>query len=102
LLIHDMDRFDKHRELAVVVNSVVCQVNVGAFQTIRTVREPASGGLKMLGDVGPPNVRVYSELFAQVAFDQFREREDDPLVPFLENLFRFTKESVESFAGEFG
>lgn len=50
--------------------------------------------------IGPPTVKAYSELFLQVAFAEFREREDDPLVPFLENLVRFAKDSVESFANE--
>lgn len=101
LLIHDLDRFDKHRELVVVIPSVAAHATAEAFQSFRTVNHPASGGVQLLGPARPPTVKVYADLFAQVAFAEFGLRQSQPLVELLEELAHFASDSIESFAGEF-
>jgi len=101
MIIHDMDRFDKHRELLIVIHAVAVQMDTGIFQTMQTIKDSATGGLRILGPMGPPKVKVHSNVFAQVAFAQFGEGENETLIPFLENLASFTANAIELFAEEF-
>ena len=39
-------------------------------------------------------MKVYTDFFAQVAFSEFGERENEPLIPFLENLSRFVSDAL--------
>jgi len=100
LIIHTLDKFDKHREL-VDVSAQAAGRGVGRVRrVVNTVKDSASGGMRLI-PVGPPKVEVYAELFAEVAFTKLRQWKSQPLIPFLEDLLSFTRDSVESFAGEF-
>jgi hypothetical protein len=101
MLIHDLDRFAKHRELSVVIPNVGMHIRGREFQRFRMVKDSASGGLRVLGPAGPPKMDVHGELSAQVAFAEVIERKGEPLVKFLSDLAHFASDAVESFANEF-
>jgi hypothetical protein len=102
LQIHLLDKFDKHRELVDVMLQPFARAVSQEFHTVNTLKDSASGGFRIVSSTGPPKVKVYAEMFIEVAFTQLREWEAQPLIPFLQNLFRFTSDTVESFADGFG
>ena len=52
--------------------------------------------------IGPPtNVEMKVKMSAQISFGEFNKRNDEPIIPMLQNLLRFATNSVESFADEF-
>ena len=96
LIIHILDKFDKHRELVDVIPQAVGYGRGMVLQRVQTIKDSASGGRRIVNPVaGPPEMKVYVEMFAQVAFTQLREWEAEPLVPFLQNLLRFASDTVE-------
>jgi hypothetical protein len=100
LFIHDLDRFAKHRELNIVIPNIALRLRASTSQTFRTVKNSATGGIQLIGVVGPRKMEVNGELSAQVVFAEF-SGVGDPLIKFLNNLLSFTSNSVESFAVEF-
>jgi len=101
LLIHNLDRFAKHRELNVVIVNIGMSLQGRGLQGFRAVKDSATGGFQILGPAGPPQMEMYGELSAQIMFAEFSERKGDPLIKFLNDLARFTSDSIEAFAVEF-
>ena len=101
LQIHLLDKFDKHRELVDVAPSPYGRAVREESQVLNTVKDSASGGFRVVSIPTPRKVKVYAQMFLDVAFTQVGKWEPEPLIPFLENLLRFTSNSVESFADEF-
>jgi 5-deoxy-D-glucuronate isomerase len=96
-----MDRIDKHRELILV--ACTGQVNVRANAEI-----PAIGVIvpwevrpRIIQLIGREKVDMKAEMTVQVALSELSERKDQPLIPTLQNLLRFTSDAIESFAEEF-
>ncbi len=101
LLIHDMDRFDKHRELVVTTNIVQVDLSANVFERFRTVKDPASGGQHILSLMWPPKVDMGGEIRAEIAFAKLGGRENEAIIQSLQDLLRFAVNSVELFAEEF-
>lgn len=101
-LIHDFDRIDKHRELVLVV--YIMLMNISATAQVSAVGELLPWELKPrnVRFVAPPrNVEVNVKMSAQISFSEFNKRDDEPVIPMLKNLLRFTTDAIESFAKEF-
>ena len=100
-LIHDMDIFDKHRELNLVVVAIGTSIRATGKQRVRAVKDSATGGMRIIGATGPQKVEVYVELSAQVTFSNVGTRENEPTIPLLQQLSGFAADSVELFSSEF-
>jgi len=100
-LIHDMDRIDKHRELVLAI--YIMSVNISADTQLVGV------GRQMPWELKPRDVRIVvvgnvimkGKMSAQVTFREFSGRDEQSIIPTLNNLLRFTTDSIESFAEEF-
>lgn len=102
LQIHLLDKFDKHRELVSIPVNLFERMIYTGRQAFYTAKDSASGGFKVIGPIGRHiNVDVEAQLSLNVAFAELRKWETEPLIVFLEKLFRFTSDTVESFAAEF-
>jgi hypothetical protein len=100
-LIHDMDRIDKHRELILVACSG--QLNLSANATIQGLGQIQPWEIKARNVVitGPAEVEMKAQMTAQITFNELTKRDDQPIIPTLQNLLRFTIDAVNSFAEEF-
>lgn len=100
-LIHDMDRTDKHRELILAVHAM--SISVDATARVEAIGEINPWEIKPRSAFiyNVPQVDVKGKMFAQVTLGQFTKRDDEPIIPTLQNLLRFARDAVESFAGEF-
>jgi hypothetical protein len=101
-IIHEMDRIDKHRELILVACSG--QINLNALAQIPAVGQfvPWEISPRSVQVTGPPtNVQMKAKLTAQVTFNEFSKRDDQPLIPTLQDLLRFASDAIESFTKDF-
>jgi hypothetical protein len=101
-LIHDMDIIDKHREL--VLAAFIMNVNFAATADIPGIgiQMPWEITPRLIRYTGPPtNMQMKVKMSAQITLGELRERDDQPIIPTLQNLLRFTSDAVESFAKEF-
>jgi hypothetical protein len=101
-LIHDLDRIDKHRELVLVV--YIMHMNISASAQVAAIGEIMPWELKArnVQIVGSPtNVEMKVKMAAQVILGELSRRDDQPIIPTLQNFLRFTTDAVESFAEEF-
>jgi len=101
-IIHDLDRIDKHRELVLTV--YIMQMNISANAQVSAIGEQMPWELKprnvrLVGS--PTNVEMKVKMAAQITLGEFNRRDDQPLIPTLQNFLRFTSDAVESFAEEF-
>lgn len=101
-LIHDIDRIDKHRELILTV--YIMQLNISANAQVSAIGEMLPWELKprnvhLVGS--PTNVEMKVKMAAQISLGEFSRRDDQPIIPTLQNFLRFTTDAVESFAEEF-
>jgi hypothetical protein len=98
--VHDMDRTDKHRELTLVIATPGAHLEANAFRHVVTVYK---AGIP-IGQIPLPgifNMKVNTKICAYVAFGQPVKGEYEPVIPFLQQLHRFTLDTVEAFAAEF-
>lgn len=100
-LIHDMDRTDKHRELILAVYIMKLNVTGNAQFTAVGQQMPWELKPRNLRILGVSEVQVKGQMSAQITFKEFSGRDDQPIIPTLQNLLSFTVNSVESFASEF-
>jgi hypothetical protein len=100
-VIHDMDIADKHRELILAV--AILRVLTSANAIVDAIGEYVPW------ELNPRNVRITGirkmdvklKMSAQVTFGKFAGRQDEPIIPTLQNLLRFTSDAVDSFAKDF-
>lgn len=100
-IVHDMDRFDKHRELAIVVScaSVVVPVSSGA-EVARVMIEYSQGKTLTSADLTLVHQTVNQNAIVapQIAFAKFGEGKDQPIVPCLSQLHKAIVERINLFA----
>lgn len=100
-LINDMDNFDKHRELKMAV--FMAKLNITGDVQVRGFGKQIAWELKprnvTILDV--PQVDMKAQMFPQVTFREFSGRDDESIIPTLQNLLAFAVHSIESFANEF-
>ncbi len=87
-LIHDMDRIDKHREL--ILAAFTGQLDMQANAEIPAVGimmpweiRPRTGSVRI---VGPTKVEMKAKMTVQIALGEFTKREDQPIIPTLQNF----------------
>jgi|ERR1017187_5770589 hypothetical protein len=99
-IIHNMDRFDKHRELAIVDS---CAVPVFAIPPHRNdlVRKVVLYSQGKLPEADRPAVgyaiKNYANITPNVAFRKFGKREDQPVIPGLTQLADYMRDVVSRF-----
>jgi hypothetical protein len=100
--IHDMDIFDKHRELKLAV--FTGQLHTFANVQAQGIAQQMPWEIRPRGPViytEPPKVDMGAKLIAQVAFGEISGREDKPIIATLKDFLSFTSDAIESFAPEF-
>jgi hypothetical protein len=93
-IIHNMDRFDKHRELVIVFPALARKLGAKAFRALMNYEKAKSPGTRIEYDRA---VNVDSEITPHVAFRPFGEREYVSVVPALQELTDYTGLVVEAF-----
>jgi len=101
LQIHLLDKFDKHRELVGVNQDLFQRFMYSGRQPFGTVKDSASGGIRIVKPIGPLEVNMQAELSLNISFAELRKWEAKPLLVLLKELLSFTSDAVESFADEF-
>ena len=99
-LIHDLDRIDKHRELVLVAAALTTNIIIGLPALVEQhAFETKPRRVVAVGD----SMQVNGKISGQIALDGSLtgNGEDQPIIPFLENLSRFARNSVESFSSDF-
>jgi len=101
-IIHDMDRFDKHRELVIVgscANLTFPASSAGIIQKIMAYRQ---GKPLPIEDVFAVQraVKHQAKVFPQVAFAKFGKREGQFVVPCVQQLFYTLVGVVDRFTEE--
>jgi len=100
-LIHDLDRIDKHRELILVACSGQLSINANTIIPGLGQIQPWEIRARNVLITGPAEVEMKAQMTAQITFNELTKRDDQPIVPTLQNLLRFTTDAVNSFAEEF-
>ena len=100
-LIHDMDIHDKHRELILAI--FVMHLNIIGNVEIsgHGIQMPWETVPRKIVLTGEPKVNMEIKMAAQITLREFSGRDDESIIPTLQNLLRFTTDSVNSFAEEF-
>ena len=100
-LIHDMDIFDKHRELILAVFimklNIVGNVEIHGHGQLR----PWEIRPRNFVPSGEPKVNMKINMAAQVTLGEFSGRDDESIIPTLNSLHRFTVDTIENFRDEF-
>jgi hypothetical protein len=94
-IIHEMDRTDKHRELALVNPGFNLRLDA---DVVREIHQNAqlTGNIPSAGDMA-----MNSKFTAEVAFRQFGEWQDQPVIPSLSQLSKSVRDVVALFVSEF-
>ena len=100
LIIHNMDRFDKHRELVIVDSTAMAEIlpafrspDIGIMAQLYNQGELPKTLLPAFGRA----VKNYSKVTPQVSFRNFGRREAQPVIPGLEELLRIIRDVVAEF-----
>ena len=96
-----MDRIDKHRELVLTVH--IMRVNIQANAALNGTGQqlPWEVNPRNVRLTRPPQVDMKVKMSADVTFREFSGRDDDPIIPTLQNFLRFSADSLEGFTVEF-
>jgi hypothetical protein len=98
-IVHDMDRFDKHRELVLVVPAFKLHFRYDdmlAYIAHKKAEAPAD----VLGELERA-VQMNAQLTRQIAFQHFGTREPEPVIPGLHALLEAVRSVIEAFEPEF-
>lgn len=99
-LIHDLNRIDKHRELVFVVATV--GANISGSGTIQAIRiEKRGQHSQIIPLVGTQQLDVKVKISARIVFPEFGAQQNQFVIPSLLQLLNFTRNVIESFAGDF-
>jgi hypothetical protein len=101
-IVHDMDRFDKHRELVIVGGCANLTFPATAAGTIQKIMKYRQGKPLPIEDIVAVQraVKHEAKVFPQVAFAKFGQREGQFVVPCVQQLFRATISVIDQFAQE--
>lgn len=98
-IIHEMDRFDKHRELVLINNCVTANVRVPDRDTEDALRLHQNGkplSLRQRGLIGKA-LKQNPDARPNVAFSEFGGRKTQAVVPSLVQLIDATAQIIEPF-----
>jgi hypothetical protein len=102
-IVHDMDRFDKHRELAIVVSCANMTFRAGtSVQSIHAIMKHRKGeGLTSTEfAMAQKAIKNDAKVSPQVAFPQFGKRKDYFVAPALSQLHEAIVDRIDLFASE--
>lgn len=103
-IVHDMDRFDKHRELTIVTSCANVTVPMSIGVTAARALYKFSQGQALNDDEKATARRLLKEqaeaVSPQVAFAKFGSRKITPVIPALSELQKAIVDRVHLFAGE--
>ncbi|MDQ2925028.1 MAG: hypothetical protein M3R43_05665, partial [Acidobacteriota bacterium] len=100
-IIHDMDRFDKHRELAIVVSCANLVIQPGiAIEAVRAVTKHSQGEALTVAELALAQRTVNQDAIVspQVAFSQIGKRKDQFVVSVLSQLHEAAFKRIDLFA----
>lgn len=100
-LIHNMDRIDKHREVVMAIQIMKLQISAGATAIGFGIQKPWENRPRRVQLVGHSDVEMNVKISANITLGEFTGANDESIIPTLVNLLRFTRNSVQSFSGEF-
>jgi hypothetical protein len=100
-LIHDFDRKDKHRDLILSMYSISLAPFRRVHSHVWREHYPWETTPRRVIPLYTEKVEDGGDVALQIAFRELSEREDKPIVPTLQYLLNFARDSVESFSGEF-
>lgn len=99
-IIHDMDRIDKHRELVMTV--MIPGASISGNTIMQAVlKQQAGRPSQIIPLIGTAQMNVNVKISLKIAFSEFGKRKEQPVTPSLFQLLNFTRNTIESFAGEF-
>ena len=96
-----MDRIDKHRELIMAVQIMNVRIFRGATAVGYGFIRPWEIRPRNVRIMGHPDVNMNVEMSANITLGEFRGTKDESIIPTLNDLLRFTRDSIESFLEEF-
>jgi len=100
LIIHNMDRFDKHRELAIVISTAFVTVppdRPDLIQKFELYKQGKLHGVELIE--ASRALKNQGEVTPSVSFRQFGKRDSQPVIPGLAKLFNEVGTVVDLFGG---
>jgi hypothetical protein len=94
-IVHDFDRIDKHRELVIVESSIGLKINANLLYKFVISKEKASG------ELSDEDVKMNTQVAANISFRQFGKREYQPVIPGLFKLGQYVRDFIGLFSDEF-
>lgn len=101
-IVHDMDRFDKHRELVIVASCANLTFPGTSLDVVNKVMEYRRGKTLSTADVAAVSraIKHEAKVSPQVAFTKFGTRDTEFVIPALAYLLNSVDKVVESFESE--
>jgi hypothetical protein len=98
LIVHNMDRFDKHRELAIVISTAFVTVPPDRPDLIRKIELYQQGKLPIVEQMEVSRaLKNQGNVTPSVSFRQFGKRDSQPIIPSLVKLFNEVGTVVDLF-----
>lgn len=102
-IVHDMDRFDKHRELAIVAACANVAVPMSAgFEAVRAVAKYSQGEILTDAELAMARriIKQDAKVLPQIAFTKFGKGKTQFVVPALSQLQNAVVDRIDLFASE--
>jgi hypothetical protein len=98
LIVHDMDRFDKHRELTIVISTAYVTVPPDRPELIKKLKLYKNKKLPAMELIEVSRaIKDQGEVTPSISFRQFGKRPGQPIIPGLVKLFSEVRTVVELF-----
>ncbi|MBZ5531866.1 MAG: hypothetical protein LAO20_10575 [Acidobacteriia bacterium] len=100
LIVHNMDRIDKHQELVILLPGLHSRLDLREFVSqIDRMKREAEMANKPIPTI-PEAMQKYAIVTPQVSFREFGDLDYKPVIPGLFQLAKYIKNVVSMFAGE--
>jgi hypothetical protein len=101
-IIHDMERFDKHRELAIIASCVSLSIPGVVIEDLLTAFRYSQGAPLTPAEraTAERTLQAHVKASPQIAFVKFGKRKTQPIVPGLQQLLNAVDKVVTLFADE--
>lgn len=103
LIVHDMDRFDKHRELAIVASCAGVAIPPGtSMEAVRAIVKSSQGEAVTEAErrLAGRTINQNAKVAPQIAFPKFGKRKNQFVIPSLFQLSQAIFDRVDLFASE--
>ena len=99
-IVHDMDRFDKHRELVLAIPSIGMTVTAETIYKFAILKEKADATPNDW-KIFDSDMHVNSKFSPQISFRQFGKGENEAVIPGLRQLGKYVGSFIALFGDEF-